>query len=387
MGSTEKFCLRWNDFESNISVSFRELREDNELFDITLACEEEQVQAHKVILSACSPFFRSVLKRNKHEHPLLYLKGVKFTELQAVLNFMYQGEVNVAQEDLNSFLAVAEELKVKGLTQSNSKPSSPPPPQPKMGRPPREQRSSGDRDLSSGPPSSKRTRMSAAASTTSNNLNCAVNSKKSYASDANSDTHEIVVAQNAANVKMEPVGVPMMEDHSAPAVQQYVEPSGVGGVVMADDSGGALAPAEFSDDYEYEGGGGGYEHGYDDTMLDTTGAPSADGNKDLIERNDDLDKQIEERMSRLMGSQGEGMMWVCDVCKRKYKDKTKMRHHIETHLDSFVSCPICNQLCKTRRTLKTHIGRSHGKDGKASNTDTFQVVNLDTCMEPKIELS
>ena len=59
MGSTEKFCLRWNDFESNISVSFRELREDNELFDITLACEEEQVQAHKVILSACSPFFRS----------------------------------------------------------------------------------------------------------------------------------------------------------------------------------------------------------------------------------------------------------------------------------------------------------------------------------------
>ncbi len=118
MGVSEKFCLKWNDFESNISHSFRELREDKDFFDLTLACDDEnQVSAHKVILAACSPFFRSILRRNKHEHPLLYLKGIKHTDLTAVLNFMYHGEVNVAQEDLNSFLAVAEELKVKGLTQ------------------------------------------------------------------------------------------------------------------------------------------------------------------------------------------------------------------------------------------------------------------------------
>ena len=117
MGS-EKFCLRWNDFESNISSAFRELRDDKDFFDITLACDDEQIQAHKVILSACSPFFRNVLRRNPHQHPLLYLKGVKFTDLQSVLNFMYHGEVNVAQEELNSFLSVAEDLKVKGLTQN-----------------------------------------------------------------------------------------------------------------------------------------------------------------------------------------------------------------------------------------------------------------------------
>ena len=120
MGDTEKFCLRWNDFESNISGAFRELREDKDFFDVTLACDDDQMQAHKVILSACSPFFRSILRRNKHEHPLLYLKGVKYTELLSILNFMYMGEVNVAQEELNSFLSVAEDLKVKGLTQSNS---------------------------------------------------------------------------------------------------------------------------------------------------------------------------------------------------------------------------------------------------------------------------
>ena len=117
---TEKFCLRWNDFESNINVAFRELREDKDFFDVTLACDDDQIQAHKVILSACSPFFRAILKRNIHEHPLLYLKGVKYADLTAVLNFMYHGEVNVAQEELNSFLAIAEDLKIKGLTQNKS---------------------------------------------------------------------------------------------------------------------------------------------------------------------------------------------------------------------------------------------------------------------------
>ena len=104
MGGTEKFCLRWNDFESNISVAFRELREDKDFFDVTLACDDEQIQAHKVILSACSPFFRGILRRNPHANPLLYLKGVKFTDLQSVLNFMYHGEVNVAQEVLTLIL-------------------------------------------------------------------------------------------------------------------------------------------------------------------------------------------------------------------------------------------------------------------------------------------
>jgi len=119
MGS-EKFCLRWNDFEANISSAFRELRDDKDFFDVTLACDDEQIQTHKVILSACSPFFRNILRRNPHQHPLLYLKGVKYTDLQSVLNFMYHGEVNIAQEELNSFLAVAEDLRVKGLTQNNS---------------------------------------------------------------------------------------------------------------------------------------------------------------------------------------------------------------------------------------------------------------------------
>ncbi len=111
--------FRWNDFEANISTSFRELRDDSEFFDVSLCCDNgtDVVQAHKVILAACSPLFRKILARQKQQqHPFLYLKGIRLKELQAVLNFMYHGEVNVAQDSLNGFLAVAEELAVKGLT-------------------------------------------------------------------------------------------------------------------------------------------------------------------------------------------------------------------------------------------------------------------------------
>jgi len=113
---SEKFCLRWNDFESNISSAFREIRDERDFFDVTLACDDDQiVSAHKVIISACSPLFRSMLKRSKHEHPLVYMRGVRYSDLISVLDFMYHGQVSVAQEELNSFLSVV----VKGLTQKN----------------------------------------------------------------------------------------------------------------------------------------------------------------------------------------------------------------------------------------------------------------------------
>ena len=136
MMTSEKFCLKWNDFESNICSAFRDLKNEKDFFDVTIACEEEQVSAHKVILSACSPFFKNILRRNQHQHPLLYLKGISFSGIQSVLNFMYYGEVNIAQEDLNTFLAVAEELQVKGLTQSQNQTKSSPPLTQSQSRPP-----------------------------------------------------------------------------------------------------------------------------------------------------------------------------------------------------------------------------------------------------------
>jgi len=116
MASSEKLCLNWNDFAANITNTLYDLKEDKDFTDLTLVCADKQVDVHKVVLASSSQFFRRVLKNIKHSHPLIYLSGIKFKDLEAVLSFMYLGQVNLAQEDLDSFLAVAEELGVKGLT-------------------------------------------------------------------------------------------------------------------------------------------------------------------------------------------------------------------------------------------------------------------------------
>ena len=249
MGSTEKFCLRWNDFETNISKAFSDIRADKDFFDITLACEDDQISAHKVILSACSPFFRSVLKRNKHDHPLLYLKGVKFSDLEAVLNFMYHGEVNVAQEDLNTFLAVAEDLKVKGLTQSdttaNNSSSSKPPSKSKSREPPEQQ----------APPPAKKPRANPPVPRL---LSPPIISQ----ADDDNDIQEI------ASVKTEPL-VQIM-----PA-----EPVSAGTMAPVDNYGGELVGTDYEEEYgaDYEGSYDG-EGAYDGTLVDPNSS-NADGNK------------------------------------------------------------------------------------------------------------
>ena len=117
MTSSEKLCLQWNDFKQNIGSSFGALRGDEDFSDVTLVCEDgQQIEAHKVILAASSPFFKELLRRNKHPHPLVYLRGLKSDDLVAIIDFLYFGEANVLQENLETFLAFAEELKLKGLT-------------------------------------------------------------------------------------------------------------------------------------------------------------------------------------------------------------------------------------------------------------------------------
>ena len=113
---SEKLCLQWNDFQDNIKRAFGSLRDDNDFTDVTLACDDgQQVEAHKVILAASSPFFQKLLGRNKHPHPLIYMRGLKSEDLLAIVDFLYLGEANVFQENLDSFLALAEELQLKGL--------------------------------------------------------------------------------------------------------------------------------------------------------------------------------------------------------------------------------------------------------------------------------
>jgi len=112
----EKFCLKWNDFQTTVSQSFGLLRKEADFFDVTLVTDDEvQLSAHKLVLAASSSFFKSILRKSSHSHPLIYLSGVNSANLEFILNYIYQGEVQIFQEQLDSFLDVAQKLKVSGL--------------------------------------------------------------------------------------------------------------------------------------------------------------------------------------------------------------------------------------------------------------------------------
>merc|ERR1711899_55149 len=142
-------------FLLNLSQGLQELRNENEFLDVTLCCDNgnDQIQAHQVILAACSPLFRRILGRNiigDLTKPLLYLKGVNQDDLFSLLDFMYQGETSVPQESLNAFLVMAEDLEIQGLSKSmqnndrkNNRMPSPPRPPPNV-PPPIPPRASGN---------------------------------------------------------------------------------------------------------------------------------------------------------------------------------------------------------------------------------------------------
>ncbi|XP_069677463.1 protein bric-a-brac 1-like isoform X3 [Periplaneta americana] len=124
MGTSQQFSLRWNNYLRHITCAFDSLRSDEDLVDVTLSCEGKRIRAHKMLLSACSTYFRDLFKENPCQHPVIIFRNVKFEDLAALIDFMYQGEVNVVQDQLASFLTTAELLAVQGLSDGNGKDQS-----------------------------------------------------------------------------------------------------------------------------------------------------------------------------------------------------------------------------------------------------------------------
>lgn len=140
---TQKFCLKWDDFHSSVTSLLNDLRLVDEFCDITLCCDGARLGAHRVLLSACSPYFRQVLKNNAcQQHMVFFIKGATPTDLHALVEFIYRGSVNLAQNQLASFIRTAEMLQIRGLSGDGDKsplvvPSSSASPTPTSGyRPP-----------------------------------------------------------------------------------------------------------------------------------------------------------------------------------------------------------------------------------------------------------
>jgi len=330
--SAEKFCLRWNDFENNISCAFKELRDDKDFFDVTLACGDEEIQAHKVILSACSPFFKTILRRHPHQHPLLYLHGVSCTDLQSVLNFMYHGEVNVAQEELNTFLAVAENLKVKGLTQQSKSGLK----ERQQNDPPKNQAVPAPhvKEKSTPKHSQPKQPLSLAASRSLNNTAQAV------------EEEEI---QEVIPIKSEPKDLPPPNPTFATSEQPHYNHRNT--LATADDQ-TLDYTVENYDDY------GEYPHQYTEEQAGmSTGAVGIASGQSFQDPSELL-QFVEQDKSDLSKRR-----YVCTICNNFYhQGKSNVRNHVECkHFpDSFLyNCELCGNGLPSKAALQKHKHKVH----------------------------
>jgi len=310
---TDNFCLRWNDFAENVSGAFKDLRAESDFFDVTLACSDSGARtlpAHKVILSACSNFFKTTFRQqmnaNKHPNPYIYLRGVTYNDLASILDFIYNGEVNVAQEDLNSFLAVAEELQIKGLT---------------------------NRDNTSG---------------AENNSN----SKRPKIRQANPDTPPVKKVRRSSPV-------PSSSSSSGAAASQIVTPviDDKEVVNIKDDPEAVLASTSaVNPDDSADFGGEEYDESYDNYYEDEgaelgEGAEGSDGTKGRKSRKV-VPPDMAMHMAKIDGT------WRCTTCAgQNFRDKTDLRRHVEAkHCEKLLryKCNLCGYITRTSYYFRKH---------------------------------
>ncbi|XP_050739821.1 broad-complex core protein isoforms 1/2/3/4/5-like isoform X6 [Eriocheir sinensis] len=392
MGADQQFCLRWNNFHSNITSAFESLRDDEDFVDITLACEGRQIKAHKMVLSACSPYFRSLLKGNPCQHPIVFLKDVTFANLTSILDFMYHGEVNVSHNELATFLKTAEALKVRGLAEDEKKKdaegynesSSPPPsrgepPDPGSSPRPEEGGSAPDTHLSGDspqPPPSKRQRRRSAASLHS----------------AEDNTSETVLSEgqrdSSASVKNEPQDYPEDEDNmlasSAPAT---LEPQDLIKADLEDPDDRSFGPSDSVTISRSQAAMQQLQESFGSFLPGMGQAPSGflpQGATDLprpppypLEGVQGLPPGISALPGPSMSQgasqeTGQGARaWVvggggavtCPVCGKRLSNKYNLRIHVRDKHETGgtrPTCATCRRSFKNANSLRVHAIKQHG---------------------------
>ncbi|XP_049863496.1 protein bric-a-brac 1-like isoform X4 [Schistocerca gregaria] len=384
----EHFSLRWNNFHSNLATGFHALLEEVDLVDVTIAAEGQFVQAHKIVLSVSSPYFKELFKVNPCKHPIVILKDVCHKELVAILQFMYQGEVNVRQEELGAFLKTAELLQIKGLT-GNEPPSEDVPPTPRM-------RMKPDPPISSeenAPRAYKRQRTEMpvqSAMRTPPNTSSRVMSPAPHPAPPPVTTQPPTPAQPPAPVQApvpppasaaapNPVSVPKVAPPSPETIAEESLPFD-----MRDEHRPKEEPADYESDIEeieckvVQSSSSLNQLLHGESSMLSQGSPqnssnlfasltgisqdsgsSQDGAQDFHHR-----RNITESVSNTMK-----MMFPCNQCEKVFSRKDCLSSHVANihgRLRGPFRCQICGKISKNKRSLNSHVYEKHSLPNKAS---------------------
>ncbi|XP_025834634.1 longitudinals lacking protein isoform X16 [Agrilus planipennis] len=409
MDDDQQFCLRWNNHQSTLVAVFDTLLENGTLVDCTLAAEGKFLNAHKVVLSACSPYFETLLSQNYDKHPIFILKDVKFQELKAMMDYMYRGEVNISQDQLGALLKAAESLQIKGLSDNRKGESEtkktvvPPPaksPTPQTSTIPKvqgltiEQRKSRDfddtREGSQSPGPRKRKRIRRKSTDDLDNHQDASNSSESHSSQAPPvqnipsslpaastianvpepietkseilTRHKTSVASNESDLSQVPIIKEKIETHSeimlepkSEYVEEMNEEESIEDLTLDDDD---LSNMELSGNQ-----GAGPSHG-----NAGEGSSQGFGNWHMGNQNqDEVFLAAQEAVGAHRDSQDISgqTRHKCSMCGKSFKHKPNLYRHVKYqcgHVTADYRCSFCFKSYKYKTSLETHLRIECGKE-------------------------
>nr|XP_045584215.1 sex determination protein fruitless-like isoform X2 [Procambarus clarkii] len=367
--SEQCFCLRWNNYQSSVVGVLRCLLEEGQFVDVTLACDGRRLKAHKLMLSACSNFFRELLKENPSDHPIIFLRDVRFWELESIMDFIYNGQVNVMQDQLPGFIRTAEALQIKGLAAVNNnnnnihaKPPDPrlycgdigrlqdpylgvggeiigelhhPPPLKRPRRPPTTHAFLPPRQENPSPvtrlPHEDSPIKAAIAATASH---AAVKPELPISEPSKTDPATGIAAQGTA---VTPTPVPQGSSHSGGAAS----PKGT-----AVDKISTSAKGE-DDRTSTPDGESDLEYGSNDGSLSMIENP-----KEAVEWS------LGEFQSPMALNYNEGGYPVCKVCGKVFKHQGSLVAHYQVH-QLRTKCPVCKKVLSRHYHMKVHLLTVH----------------------------
>ncbi|XP_043244804.1 zinc finger and BTB domain-containing protein 17-like isoform X18 [Amphibalanus amphitrite] len=378
---SQKFCLKWDGFQGSVTSVFDHLRADSELVDVTLCCEGQRVRAHRMMLSACSPYFRELFKDLSCQQLVIFLKDTSAADLTAIVEFMYKGKVNVSQGQLASFIKTAEMLQVQGLSGGDDKdpppsPAPPPPPPPEPARAwsqqqpqspaalrratdtasPSEPRLKRRRsDLPPPPPIEKKPPTpqpqpqapqpgpaAAVGTPAAGQVGVQPPPEEETARDQPAGMFE-----GAVKVEKFDVDLTLDDDEDTTGAGDELE-AALGNVAQYEGYDPGSDQSLSADGHMFGAGGSG-----EGSMGGAAGGPYTPGTSQRAGED---------------GSQAAGP-FSCSICYKSYAHRTTLTNHLKSHSGS-TDCPICNKTYATLKTLRRHLVDMHDKSREEVNLIT-----------------
>jgi len=328
---SDRFALRWNDFPDNVTAIFRQLRRDGQLADVTLMCAGgRQVRAHKVVLSSSSSFFRQFLRDHSQPNPWLFLRGVEAKLLDWLMDFIYLGEVMVTQESFPSFLALARDLGVRGLTGAT----------PAIGK--KQEKQQQQEEPTAAAPSNN---FPSSGYTTQSGFS----SQSGYASQSGyTDVAKDGTVEYLADVvKTEP----QEEENARLPDFDLLEDSYDGALVIAEDEDINTLTKEEKVKLRVQ-----------QRLLNAERRLMPNATEIDLAEQSEVNAELDRRISDMIVRQDGG--WVCTVCGKQANHKSKLKQHAETHLQGYSHpCIMCGKTYRSRNVLRMHMSRDHRSKG------------------------